>query len=67
MAYAALSLGKLLMRMGEKLFAASWNTLTINTENERFILNADKDYLKNVPSFDKERSVAQYDGYFMGG
>lgn len=52
-AYAVLSFGGFL-GMGDKLFAVPWNALTLDTENKRFILNAEKEALKNAPGFDKD-------------
>lgn len=52
-AYAVLSFGGFL-GMGDKLFAVPWNALTLDTANKRFILNADKEALKNAPGFDKD-------------
>jgi len=51
--YAVLSFGGFL-GMGEKLFAVPWNALKLDTVNERFILDVDKDRLKNAPGFDKD-------------
>jgi len=52
-AYAVLSFGGFL-GMGEKLFAVPWNALTLDTVNKRFVLNMEKDQLKNAPGFDKD-------------
>lgn len=52
-AYAVLSFGGFL-GMGDKLFAVPWNALTLDTENKRFILNVDKERLKEAPGFDKD-------------
>jgi sporulation protein YlmC with PRC-barrel domain len=52
-AYAVLSFGGFL-GLGEKLFAVPWNALKLDTVNKRFVLNADKDRLKNAPGFDKD-------------
>lgn len=52
-AYAVLSFGGVL-GMGEKLFAVPWNALTLDTQNKCFVLNVDKDRLKNAPGFDKD-------------
>ena len=52
--YAVLSFGGFL-GMGEKLFAVPWNALTLDTENKRFVLNVEKDRLKNAPGFDKDK------------
>ncbi|MHB1678509.1 MAG: PRC-barrel domain-containing protein [Sulfuriferula sp.] len=52
-AYAVLSFGGFL-GMGEKLFAVPWDALTLDADNERFILHVDKDRLKSAPGFDKD-------------
>jgi sporulation protein YlmC with PRC-barrel domain len=52
-AYAVLSFGGFLT-IGEKLFAIPWSALTLDTVNKGFILNADKDSLKNAPGFDPD-------------
>jgi sporulation protein YlmC with PRC-barrel domain len=51
--YAVLSFGGLL-GMGDKLFAVPWNALKLDTHNKRFVLDEDKDSLKNAPGFDKD-------------
>jgi sporulation protein YlmC with PRC-barrel domain len=52
-AYAVMSFGGFL-GMGDKLFAVPWTALTLDTVNERFVLNVDKDHLANAPGFDKD-------------
>jgi len=52
--YAVLSFGGFL-GMGEKLFAVPWGALTLDTENKRFVLNVEKERLKNAPGFDQEK------------
>ncbi|CDG81956.1 PRC-barrel domain-containing protein [Janthinobacterium agaricidamnosum] len=52
-AYAVLSFGGIL-GMGEKLFAVPWERLNLDTVNKRFILDVEKDRLKNAPGFDKD-------------
>lgn len=52
-AYAVLSFGGVL-GLGEKLFAVPWQRLTLDTVNKRFILDVDKQTLKNAPGFDKD-------------
>ena len=52
-AYAVLAVGGLL-GIGEKFFAIPWRSLTLDTDNKQFILDVDKDRLKNAPGFDKE-------------
>jgi sporulation protein YlmC with PRC-barrel domain len=51
--YAVLSFGGFL-GMGEKLFAVPWNALKLDTVNKRFVLDIEKDRLKNAPGFDKD-------------
>jgi len=50
--YAVLSFGGFL-GMGEKLFAVPWKALTLDTENQRFLLDVEPDRLKDAPGFDK--------------
>jgi sporulation protein YlmC with PRC-barrel domain len=52
-AYAVLSFGGFL-GMGDKLFAIPWNALTVNPDEHAFILNVDKETLKNAPGFNKD-------------
>ncbi len=52
-AYAVLSFGGFL-GMGEKLFAVPWNALTIDTANERVVLDVAKERLERAPGFDKD-------------
>jgi sporulation protein YlmC with PRC-barrel domain len=52
-AYAVLSFGGF-MGMADKLFAVPWNALRLDTSNYRFVLNVEKDMLKNAPGFDKD-------------
>ncbi len=51
-AYAVLSFGGF-MGVGNKLFAVPWAALTVDTDNEWFVLDADKEKLKHAPGFDK--------------
>ncbi|MEN0037930.1 MAG: PRC-barrel domain-containing protein [Cellvibrio sp.] len=51
--YAVLSFGTFL-GLGGKLFAVPWSALTLDTENKRFILDVNKERLKNAPGFDKD-------------
>jgi sporulation protein YlmC with PRC-barrel domain len=53
LAYAVLSFGGFL-GMGTKLFAIPWKALALDTDEHRFVLNVDKDTLKNAPGFDKD-------------
>jgi len=52
-AYCVLSFGGFL-GMGDKLFAIPFQAMTLDTENKCFILNIDKERLKNAPGFDKD-------------
>lgn len=52
-AYAVLSFGGFL-GMGDKLFAIPWEALQLDQENERFILDVDKETLENAPGFDED-------------
>jgi hypothetical protein len=52
-AYAVLSFGGFL-GMGEKLFAVPWQALQLDTVNKRFVLNVNKEHLKNAPGFDPD-------------
>jgi hypothetical protein len=51
-AYAVLSFGGF-MGMGDKLFAVPWQALHLDTVNKRFVLDIDKQQLRNAPGFDK--------------
>ena len=65
-AYAVLSFGGF-QGMGDKLFAIPWEALTIDTEEHAFILEVDKEVLKNAPGFDKEHwpDNAQYEAGWL--
>ncbi len=52
--YAVLSFGGFL-GMGDKLFAVPWDALTLDTKNKRFVLDVNKDRLKDAPGFDKDK------------
>lgn len=41
--------------MNEKLFAIPWGALTLDAENKRFLLNINKERLKNAPGFNKNK------------
>jgi hypothetical protein len=51
--YAVLSFGGV-FSMGEKLFAVPFDALKLDTTNERFILDVEKQMLENAPGFDKD-------------
>lgn len=64
--YAVLSFGGFL-GLGDKLFAIPWEALTINTDDHTFILNVEKEQLKNAPGFDKDNwpDQAQYEAGWL--
>jgi sporulation protein YlmC with PRC-barrel domain len=51
--YAVLSFGGI-MGIGDKLFAVPMQALKVDTEAKKFVLNADRETLKNAPGFDKD-------------
>jgi sporulation protein YlmC with PRC-barrel domain len=53
-AYVVLSSGGLL-GIGDRLFAIPWSALSLDTENKRFVLDADVERVKNAPGFDKDK------------
>lgn len=52
-AFAVLSFGGFL-HMGNKFFIVPWNALWLDTLNQRFVLDVDKENLENAPGFDKD-------------
>ncbi len=52
MAYGVISVGGFL-GMGETLFAVPWDALKLTDDGSEFILDVDKDKLKQAPSFEK--------------
>ncbi len=52
-AYAVLDFGGFL-GIGNKLFAVPFEAMTLNSVDERFILDVDKDRLKDAPGFDQD-------------
>lgn len=52
-AYAVLSFGGFL-GMGDKLFAIPFESLRLNPEKDRFVLDLPKERLKEAPGFDKD-------------
>ncbi len=51
--YAVLSFGGFLS-LGEKLFAVPWGALTVDTDNQRFVMDTDEERLKTAPGFDAD-------------
>lgn len=52
-AYAVLAFGGML-GINQKLFAVPWQALQLDTVNKRFVLNVEKERLKNAPGFDPD-------------
>ena len=63
-AYAVLSFGGFL-GIGDKLFAIPWDALEIDTEQEKFILDVNKERLENAPGFDKDDWPRSADTNFL--
>ncbi len=52
-AYAVLSFGGFL-GLGNKLFAIPWTAMRLDEERKCFVLDVDKDMLREAPGFDKD-------------
>ncbi|GAA5784645.1 PRC-barrel domain-containing protein [Chitiniphilus shinanonensis] len=52
-AYAVLSFGGFL-GVGNKLFAIPWQTLVLDTDRKRFVLDVSEERLKAASGFDKD-------------
>ena len=65
-AYAVLSFGGF-MGMGDKLFAIPWEALAMNPKDQTFILDVEKEVLKEAPGFDKDHwpNNAQYEAGWL--
>jgi len=65
-AYAVLSFGGF-MGMGDKLFAIPWEALVLNPKDQSFLLNVEKEVLKEAPGFDKDHwpDDAQYEAGWL--
>ncbi len=50
--YAVLSVGGFL-GIGERLYAVPWKALMLDVNNKRFVMDIDKETLKNAESFEK--------------
>lgn len=53
-AYGVLSFGGFI-GIGEKLFAVPWSSLRLDQSKKEFVLDYDKEALKNAPGFDKDK------------
>jgi sporulation protein YlmC with PRC-barrel domain len=65
-AYAVLSFGGFI-GMGDKLFAIPWEALVLNAKDHTFILDVEKEVLKEAPGFDKDHwpNDAQYEAGWL--
>jgi sporulation protein YlmC with PRC-barrel domain len=59
-AYAVLSFGGFL-GLGDKFYAVPWISLKVDTENECFRFDIDKEVLEDAPGFDKDNWPAAKD------
>jgi sporulation protein YlmC with PRC-barrel domain len=65
-AYVVLSFGGFI-GLGDTLFAVPWRALKLDTVNKRFVLNVDKDRLKDAPGFDKDNWPDMADESWISG
>jgi hypothetical protein len=65
-AYAVLSRGGIL-GIGDKLYAIPWSALTLDTDRKCFVLNVDKEVLKNADGFDKDNWPSMADETWARG
>ncbi len=63
MAYAVLSFGGFL-GMGEKLFAVPWSALKLDTVNNRFVLDASKERLKDATGCGPAPETRKHPAFF---
>jgi sporulation protein YlmC with PRC-barrel domain len=61
--YVVMEVGSIL-GMGGKLFAIPYHDLTLNAQGLCFVLDRDKDELKNLPGFDKNHWPDTNDHYY---
>ncbi len=62
-AYAVLAVGGVL-GIGDRLFAVPWGSLALNAIDKCFVLDFDKEHLKNAPGFDKDHWPSMADPRF---
>lgn len=63
-AYCVLSFGGFL-GLGDKYFAIPYEAFTVDQKDEKFILNVDKEQLKDAPGFDKNNWPKSSDTSFL--
>jgi sporulation protein YlmC with PRC-barrel domain len=63
-AYAVLSSGGLL-GLGEKLFAMPWQAMRFDTENERVVVDIEREALENAPGFDEDHRPGTIDDAWL--
>lgn len=63
-AYAVLDFGGFL-GMGNKLFAVPWEAMSVDTDQECFILDVDKTFLEEAPGFPKDEWPSHPDFSFV--
>jgi sporulation protein YlmC with PRC-barrel domain len=51
--YAVMSFGGI-FGVGEKLFAVPWVSLELDSDHDRFVMDVDREKLKDAPGFDKD-------------
>lgn len=61
--YAVVEFGSFL-GIGGKLFAVPFTELRVNEEKRVFVLDRDRDFLENLPGFDKTQWPGARDPYF---
>jgi sporulation protein YlmC with PRC-barrel domain len=64
-AYAVLSFGGFL-GMGTKLFAMPWEAFEFSTEENKLVLNVDKEKLKAAPGFEKDDNWPDFSDTLWG-
>ena len=64
-AYAVMSVGGFL-GIGEKYFAIPWSAFAMDTDKKCFVLDVDKERLKNAPGFDKDHWPSMADQRWAG-
>ena len=65
-AYAVLTFGGFL-GLGDKLFAIPWEAMTLNEDQQCFLLDADRSFFENAPGFDKNNWPETPDTRWSGG